>query len=74
VQGPFSSSATVVLKACVTGCSPRRRSSGATRPIEDLQSTNSTKVNGKRIRSVELNHGDEIQIGHTRFRFLTRDE
>jgi pSer/pThr/pTyr-binding forkhead associated (FHA) protein len=45
-----------------------------THTIEDLQSTNSTKVNGKRIRSVELNHGDEIQIGHTRFRFLNRDE
>ena len=45
-----------------------------THTIEDLQSTNSTKVNGKRIRSVELNHDDEIQIGHTRFRFLTRDE
>jgi pSer/pThr/pTyr-binding forkhead associated (FHA) protein len=45
-----------------------------THTIEDLQSTNSTKVNGKRIRSVELNHGDEIQIGHTRFRFLTGDE
>jgi pSer/pThr/pTyr-binding forkhead associated (FHA) protein len=42
--------------------------------IEDLQSTNSTKVNGKRIRSVELNHGDEIQIGHTRFRFLTHED
>ena len=45
-----------------------------THTIEDLQSTNSTKVNGKRIRSLELNHGDEIQIGHTRFRFLTHDE
>ncbi|MDH3212054.1 MAG: FHA domain-containing protein [Myxococcales bacterium] len=39
--------------------------------IEDLQSTNSTKVNGKRIRSVGLTDGDEIQIGHTRFRFQT---
>jgi pSer/pThr/pTyr-binding forkhead associated (FHA) protein len=41
--------------------------------IEDLQSTNSTKVNGKRIRSVALQHGDEIEIGHTRFRFLSED-
>jgi pSer/pThr/pTyr-binding forkhead associated (FHA) protein len=41
--------------------------------IEDLQSTNSTKVNGKRIRSAELNPGDEIEIGHTRFRFLLGD-
>jgi pSer/pThr/pTyr-binding forkhead associated (FHA) protein len=38
--------------------------------IEDLQSTNSTKVNGKRVRTAALNDGDEIQIGHTRFRFI----
>jgi len=37
--------------------------------IEDLQSTNGTKVNGKRVRSASLQHGDQIQIGHTRFRF-----
>lgn len=42
--------------------------------IEDLQSTNSTKVNGKRIRSAELNPGDEIEIGHTRFVFRLGDE
>jgi pSer/pThr/pTyr-binding forkhead associated (FHA) protein len=45
--------------------------------IEDLQSTNGTKVNGKRVRSSELADGDELQIGHTRFQFLlnppTRD-
>ncbi len=40
--------------------------------IEDLQSTNGTKVNGKRIRSHELVHGDEIQIGQTVFRFEVR--
>ncbi|MFQ5418084.1 MAG: FHA domain-containing protein [Myxococcota bacterium] len=38
--------------------------------IEDLQSTNGTKVNGKRVRSADLVDGDEIQIGHTRFRFV----
>ena len=37
--------------------------------IEDLQSTNGTKVNGKRVRSANLANGDQIQIGHTRFRF-----
>ena len=41
--------------------------------IEDLQSTNGTKVNGKRVRSATLTHGDEIQIGHTRFKFLLGD-
>jgi pSer/pThr/pTyr-binding forkhead associated (FHA) protein len=38
--------------------------------VEDLQSTNGTKVNGKRVRSATLSDGDEIQIGRTRFQFL----
>ena len=38
--------------------------------IEDLQSTNGTRVNGKRVRSAMLADGDEIQVGHTRFRFF----
>lgn len=38
--------------------------------IEDLQSTNGTRVNGKRIRSAPLQDGDEIQIGKTLFRFV----
>jgi pSer/pThr/pTyr-binding forkhead associated (FHA) protein len=33
--------------------------------IEDLQSTNGTRVNGKRVRRKELCEGDEIQIGST---------
>lgn len=37
--------------------------------IEDLQSTNGTKVNGKRVRSAALVEGDQIQIGQTLFRF-----
>ncbi len=37
--------------------------------IEDLQSTNGTKVNGKRVRSAVLGDGDELQIGHTLFEF-----
>jgi pSer/pThr/pTyr-binding forkhead associated (FHA) protein len=40
--------------------------------VEDLQSTNGTKVNGKRVRSATLSHGDEIAIGHTCFQFLLR--
>jgi len=40
--------------------------------IEDLQSTNGTKVNGKRVRSAVLCDGDEIQIGHTLFHFVLR--
>jgi pSer/pThr/pTyr-binding forkhead associated (FHA) protein len=38
--------------------------------IEDLQSTNGTKVNGKGIRTHELQAGDEIQVGHTKFQFV----
>jgi pSer/pThr/pTyr-binding forkhead associated (FHA) protein len=41
--------------------------------IEDLQSTNGTKVNSKRVRSADLQHEDEIEIGHTRFKFLIRE-
>lgn len=32
--------------------------------IEDLNSTNGTFVNGKQIKSAELKHGDEINIGN----------
>jgi pSer/pThr/pTyr-binding forkhead associated (FHA) protein len=41
--------------------------------LEDLQSTNGTKVNGKRVRSATLVDGDEIEVGHTRFRFLLHE-
>ena len=41
--------------------------------LEDLQSTNGSKVNGKRIRSSTLAHGDEVEIGHTKFKFFLND-
>jgi hypothetical protein len=37
--------------------------------VEDLQSTNGTKVNGKRVRSKALQSGDLIALGRTRFQF-----
>ena len=40
--------------------------------IEDLQSTNGTKVNGKGVRSADLVPGDEIEIGHTRFTLVVQ--
>lgn len=40
--------------------------------LEDLQSTNGSKVNGKRVRSSDLVHGDELEIGHTKFKFLLK--
>jgi len=42
--------------------------------VEDLQSTNGTKVNGKTVRSGSLSDCDELQIGHTVFRFLQGSE
>ncbi|MCU0670528.1 MAG: FHA domain-containing protein [Myxococcota bacterium] len=38
--------------------------------IEDLESTNGVKVNGRRVRSAVLASGDAIQIGHTLFEFV----
>jgi pSer/pThr/pTyr-binding forkhead associated (FHA) protein len=40
--------------------------------IEDLQSTNGIRVNGKRVRTHELAHGDEIEIGQTHLVFTLR--
>jgi pSer/pThr/pTyr-binding forkhead associated (FHA) protein len=42
--------------------------------VEDLQSTNGTQVNGKRVRSATLTHGDELRIGRTLFAFLREPE
>ena len=33
--------------------------------VEDLQTTNGTRLNGKRVRSGELADGDQIQLGKT---------
>ena len=41
--------------------------------LEDLQSTNGSKVNGKRIRSARLSDGDDIEIGHTKFKFTLNE-
>lgn len=41
--------------------------------LEDLQSTNGTQVNGKRVRSVTLADGDELRVGRTLFRFSRAD-
>ncbi len=39
--------------------------------IEDLQTTNGTRLNGKRVRSSALADGDVIEIGHSRLIFHT---
>jgi pSer/pThr/pTyr-binding forkhead associated (FHA) protein len=42
--------------------------------ITDLKSRNGTKVNGVTKDRVVLSHGDVIEIGATKIRFLARDE
>ncbi len=41
--------------------------------IEDLGSSNGTKVNGKKIKRCVLRHGDTIQIGKTRLQFEDKE-
>lgn len=40
--------------------------------IEDLQSTNGTKLNGKRIRSASLSDGDLVEVGQTKLKFVLK--
>ncbi len=41
--------------------------------IRDLDSTNGTRVNGRRIQSQVLNHGDVVELGEVRLHFRTSD-
>jgi pSer/pThr/pTyr-binding forkhead associated (FHA) protein len=41
--------------------------------VEDLQSTNGTKVNGERCERARLQDGDEIQLGRLLLRVSLRD-
>jgi len=41
--------------------------------LVDRDSTNGTYVNGKIATRADLQHGDEIQVGHARFYFLTEE-
>jgi FHA domain len=38
--------------------------------LEDLGSTNGTRVNGRRIESLPLKHGDQIEVGNERLVFF----
>ncbi len=38
--------------------------------LKDLQSTNGTKVNGKRIKKCMLKHDDMVKIGTHQFKFI----
>lgn len=42
--------------------------------IKDLDSMNGTLVNGERMSSVELKHGDTILAGYTHFRYVADEE
>lgn len=41
--------------------------------VEDLQSTNGTKVNGERCERARLKNGDEIQLGRLQLQVSLRD-
>ena len=38
--------------------------------IEDMNSTNGIKLNGKKVNKRQLNHGDIVQIGQHEFKFV----
>lgn len=38
--------------------------------VADLTSTNGTKVNGERVSDVDVNIGDVLQVGSTKFKIL----
>jgi pSer/pThr/pTyr-binding forkhead associated (FHA) protein len=40
---------------------------------EDLQTTNGSKINGKRVRSAAMHPGDCLQIGQTKFELVLED-
>lgn len=53
----------------------RIRREGDTLQLEDLGSSNGTYVNGRRIHgAVRLHHGDEVEIGMSRYRVDLADE
>ena len=41
--------------------------------VEDLKSSNGTRVNGRKVTKFELQDGDEIEVGTARLRFLDSD-
>ena len=41
--------------------------------LEDLDSTNSTYVNSKRIKNHKLKDGDIVRVGETRLKFLMKN-
>ncbi len=42
--------------------------------LKDLQSTNGTKVNGKRMKKCMLKHDDIVQIGSQEFKFIDEQQ
>ncbi len=41
--------------------------------VEDLDSTNGTRLNGRRIQRERLGDGDKIQVGSTELQFVQKD-
>ncbi|PWK53014.1 FHA domain-containing protein [Pleionea mediterranea] len=42
--------------------------------LEDLKSTNATKINGLKVDKQKLINGDLIEIGYSKFRFIDKHQ
>ncbi|MBI2392525.1 MAG: sigma 54-interacting transcriptional regulator [Deltaproteobacteria bacterium] len=62
-----------ILHAAISRVHARIHHSGSTFVLTDLDSRNGTLVQGCRVRSIALEHGDEIRIGDAMFAFVDRD-
>jgi pSer/pThr/pTyr-binding forkhead associated (FHA) protein len=60
--------------AVITVETPPESGDGPQYFIEDLKSTNSTYVNGEKIKRHKLAHNDMIRIGWNNFKFVDEDQ
>jgi pSer/pThr/pTyr-binding forkhead associated (FHA) protein len=60
----------VIDNLAVSGEHAVLQMSGAATFLEDLNSTNGTYVNGKAIKKQQLQHGDMVEIGKYKIRFV----
>ena len=70
VVGRDASSDILVDEPLVSRSHARLERRGAVYFVQDLGSTNFTRVNGDRVAEVELRHGDELRFGRARCVFL----
>jgi len=60
----------VIDNLAVSGEHASIRMTGSDVVIEDLNSTNGTYVNGRAVKQQQLHHGDRIEIGKYKIRFM----